>query len=96
MNLIFNESSFINVIFVFVMFLGVEGTKLLMPALSPTMEEGTILKWLKQEGKVCYTFEGSRNILFPQFQQIKDYFTNIPCLLIINPGIDSFILIRPV
>ncbi|XP_038050247.1 pyruvate dehydrogenase protein X component-like [Patiria miniata] len=29
---------------------GVEGTKLLMPALSPTMEEGTILKWLKQEG----------------------------------------------
>ncbi|XP_022082639.1 pyruvate dehydrogenase protein X component, mitochondrial-like [Acanthaster planci] len=31
---------------------GVEGTKLLMPALSPTMEEGTILKWLKREGDV--------------------------------------------
>ncbi|WP_146038718.1 biotin/lipoyl-containing protein, partial [Paracoccus sp. SY] len=25
-------------------------TEILMPALSPTMEEGTLAKWLKQEG----------------------------------------------
>ena len=25
-------------------------TKILMPALSPTMEEGTLAKWLKKEG----------------------------------------------
>lgn len=31
--------------------LGVEPIQLLMPALSPTMTEGTIAKWLKQEGE---------------------------------------------
>ncbi|WP_304618299.1 biotin/lipoyl-containing protein, partial [Paracoccus sp. (in: a-proteobacteria)] len=27
-------------------------TEILMPALSPTMEEGTLAKWLKKEGDV--------------------------------------------
>ena len=31
---------------------GVTPTQVLMPALSPTMEEGTIVAWLKQEGEV--------------------------------------------
>ena len=31
-------------------FLAVPTTQILMPALSPTMEEGTIVKWLKKEG----------------------------------------------
>ncbi|XP_071601133.1 pyruvate dehydrogenase protein X component, mitochondrial isoform X2 [Heliangelus exortis] len=31
--------------------LGVPGIKVLMPALSPTMEEGNIVKWLKKEGE---------------------------------------------
>ncbi|NXX45487.1 ODPX protein, partial [Tricholaema leucomelas] len=30
---------------------GVPGIKVLMPALSPTMEEGNIVKWLKKEGE---------------------------------------------
>lgn len=30
--------------------LSVAGKKLLMPALSPTMESGTIIKWFKKEG----------------------------------------------
>ncbi|KFQ41363.1 hypothetical protein N333_03100, partial [Nestor notabilis] len=30
---------------------GVPGIKVLMPALSPTMEEGSIVKWLKKEGE---------------------------------------------
>lgn len=31
--------------------LGVAPVKIQMPALSPTMEEGNIVKWLKKEGK---------------------------------------------
>lgn len=31
--------------------LGIPGIKVLMPALSPTMEEGSIVKWLKKEGE---------------------------------------------
>lgn len=31
-------------------FLAVATTQILMPALSPTMEEGTIVKWMKKEG----------------------------------------------
>lgn len=31
--------------------LGVSPLKVQMPALSPTMEEGNIVKWLKKEGK---------------------------------------------
>ena len=31
-------------------FIGVPTTQILMPALSPTMEEGTIVKWMKKEG----------------------------------------------
>lgn len=31
--------------------LGVSALKVQMPALSPTMEEGNIVKWLKKEGK---------------------------------------------
>ncbi|NWS75809.1 ODPX protein, partial [Crotophaga sulcirostris] len=31
--------------------LGIPGIKVLMPALSPTMEEGNIVKWLKKEGE---------------------------------------------
>ncbi|XP_027497561.1 pyruvate dehydrogenase protein X component, mitochondrial isoform X1 [Corapipo altera] len=31
--------------------LGTPGIKILMPALSPTMEEGNIVKWLKKEGE---------------------------------------------
>ena len=31
-------------------FQAVPTTQILMPALSPTMEEGTIVKWLKKEG----------------------------------------------
>jgi len=31
-------------------FLAVPTTQILMPALSPTMEEGTIVKWVKKEG----------------------------------------------
>ncbi|XP_015265782.1 PREDICTED: pyruvate dehydrogenase protein X component, mitochondrial [Gekko japonicus] len=31
--------------------LGTPAVKILMPALSPTMEEGSIVKWLKQEGE---------------------------------------------
>ncbi|NWI58506.1 ODPX protein, partial [Calyptomena viridis] len=30
---------------------GIPGIKVLMPALSPTMEEGNIVKWLKKEGE---------------------------------------------
>lgn len=30
---------------------GVPATQILMPALSPTMEEGTIVKWHKKEGE---------------------------------------------
>jgi len=30
--------------------LAVPTTQILMPALSPTMEEGTIVKWMKKEG----------------------------------------------
>lgn len=30
---------------------GVAPVKIQMPALSPTMEEGNIVKWLKKEGK---------------------------------------------
>lgn len=26
-----------------------------MPALSPTMEEGNIVKWLKKEGKIAFS-----------------------------------------
>jgi len=26
-----------------------------MPALSPTMEEGNIVKWLKKEGKIVFS-----------------------------------------
>ncbi|XP_073328921.1 pyruvate dehydrogenase protein X component, mitochondrial [Pagrus major] len=32
-------------------FLGVSGLKVEMPALSPTMEEGNIVKWMKKEGE---------------------------------------------
>lgn len=31
---------------------GVSPLKVQMPALSPTMEEGNIVKWLKKEGKI--------------------------------------------
>ena len=31
-------------------FIAVPTTQILMPALSPTMEEGTIVKWMKKEG----------------------------------------------
>lgn len=31
-------------------FIAVPTTQVLMPALSPTMEEGTIVKWMKKEG----------------------------------------------
>lgn len=31
-------------------FLSVKGKELLMPSLSPTMETGTLVKWLKKEG----------------------------------------------
>ncbi|NWS39624.1 ODPX protein, partial [Probosciger aterrimus] len=34
---------------------GVPGIKVLMPALSPTMEEGNIVKWLKKEGETVST-----------------------------------------
>ena len=34
----------------FVYLIGVPTTQILMPALSPTMEEGTIIKWMKNEG----------------------------------------------
>lgn len=32
-------------------FPGSPAVKILMPALSPTMEEGNIVKWLKKEGE---------------------------------------------
>ncbi|XP_061318845.1 pyruvate dehydrogenase protein X component, mitochondrial isoform X1 [Pezoporus flaviventris] len=35
--------------------LGIPGIKVLMPALSPTMEEGNIVKWLKKEGETVST-----------------------------------------
>ncbi|XP_057227497.1 pyruvate dehydrogenase protein X component, mitochondrial-like, partial [Malurus melanocephalus] len=35
--------------------LGTPGIKVLMPALSPTMEEGNIVKWLKKEGKKAFS-----------------------------------------
>ncbi|GCB64363.1 hypothetical protein scyTo_0009800 [Scyliorhinus torazame] len=34
--------------------LGVAPLQVLMPALSPTMEKGNIVKWLKKEGKPQY------------------------------------------
>ncbi|NXK73121.1 ODPX protein, partial [Amazona guildingii] len=34
---------------------GVPGIKVLMPALSPTMEEGNVVKWLKKEGKIVFS-----------------------------------------
>ncbi|ETE57039.1 hypothetical protein L345_17249, partial [Ophiophagus hannah] len=30
---------------------GIPAIKIIMPALSPTMEEGNIVKWLKKEGE---------------------------------------------
>lgn len=37
--------------------LGVTPIKIQMPALSPTMEEGNIVKWLKKEGKEIRFFQ---------------------------------------
>ena len=34
-------------------------TEILMPALSPTMEEGTLAKWLVKEGDQIVEFVGS-------------------------------------
>lgn len=36
---------------------GVSPVKVQMPALSPTMEEGNIVKWLKKEGKKKQTHD---------------------------------------
>lgn len=36
-------------------FIAVPTTQVLMPALSPTMEEGTIVKWMKKEGDAVST-----------------------------------------
>lgn len=40
-----------------------------MPALSPTMEEGNIVKWLKKEGNICmeHRMKNLYHQLFPGF-----------------------------
>lgn len=48
---------------------GVSSLKVQMPALSPTMEEGNIVKWLKKEGNICmeHRMKNLYHQLFPGF-----------------------------
>lgn len=46
--------------------------KILMPSLSPTMEEGNIVKWLKKEGEQVYY---QCLVLFDHFFSSKLYYT---------------------
>lgn len=52
----------------FFLLLGIPVIKITMPALSPTMEEGNIVKWLKTEGKselLKYCLEHWNILSFP-------------------------------
>ena len=49
--------------YLYAVLISVDATKVLMPSLSPTMQQGTIVKWYKKEGTIVVTFKIVHHLL---------------------------------